>query len=253
MNILQHIEKEFEKSKKAIEKVNQNDTDKFRRIIKKKQDYFKKLCNFHLTFFAKCDLLNKYPNGIFDAEDERNTFLLLKEKLNSAKELIHQANDIDDYAEIQQVDIKNYTSFLTMAAYSLNMTTLYSLLYNKVENFSIGTYLAINKVDESADIVIGKSYELMGYWTAKNEMREAKRHNVLKGSRVPQIKETLRELLAKYDYTHERIALLDMRKLKAGFRTDIRKLAESLGLSYRSITNRLREIRNEERKKIKTR
>lgn len=253
MNIIRHVRKEFRKSQKALEKADRNDINEFKGIIQRKQNYFKKLCNFHLTFFTKCDLLNKYPNGIFDAEDERSSFLLLKEKLNSAKELIQQANDVDDYAEIQQVDIKNYTSFLTMAAYSLNMNRLYSLLYNKVENFSIGTYLAINKVDELADIVISKSYELMGFWTAKNEMREAKRRNVLAGSKVLQVKETLRELFAKHGYTPERIATLDMRKLKAGFRMDLHKLAESLGLSYRSITNRLREIRNEERKKIKTR
>lgn len=142
---------------------------------------------------------------------------------------------------------------MTMAAYSLNMAALYSTLYNKVQNFSIGTYLAINKVDELADIIIGKSYELMGYWTAKNEMREGKRLNVLAGSKVPQIKERLKELLIKYDYTPERIASLDMRKLKAGFRKDAHKLAEDLNLSYRSITNRLREIRGQARKKLKTR
>ena len=155
--------------------------------------------------------------------------------------------------ELQQIDINNYDNFLKMAEYCKAMDILYSTLLYKVENFSIGAYLAINKVDELSNIIIGKSYELMGFWTARNEIRESKRRNVLTGSKVPQIKEALQELLAKHGYTPERIALLDMRKLQSGLRKDMHELAESLELSGRSLANRLREIRDEERKKLKTR
>jgi hypothetical protein len=227
-------------------------------------------------------LLHEYPNGLTEA-DEKDAFIFLNKKLCKKLKIKidHLDKDPSDNLgiyieqvlrstqiinvnpsknffkikakELQQIDINNYDNFLKMAEYCKAMDTLYSMLYNKVKNFSIGTYFAVDRIDELGTHIANKNYELFGYHTAENKKRESKRRNVLAGSKVPQIKERLKELLIKYDYAPERIALLDMRRLKAGFRKDIHKLAESLGLSYRSIMNRLREIRNEERKKIKTR
>ena len=288
MKMIEHIKKEFAKSREAIEKVNSNNLKQFKAIIKKKQAYFKKLCEFNLIFYLKTMLLHEYSSGLLNEEDEKDAFILLNKKLrkklnikgtegnlnkdpfdnfgiyveqilcNMKKETI-DPNPSGDFfkiktKEIQQININDYDNLFKMAAYSLNMAALYSMVYNdKVGTFSIGTYPALNKIDELGTIVISKSYELMGFWTAKNETRESKRRNVLKGSRVPQIKEVLRELLAKHNYTPERIASLDMRKKKIGLTKDMHELAESLGRTYRSITNRLKEIRAEERKKLKTR
>ena len=284
MNIIQHLKEEFEKSREALEKANRNDIQQFKGIIKGKQNYFKSLLNFNLTFYLKTMLLHEHPNGLSEA-DEKDAFTSLNKKLCKKLKIkidhldkdpsdnfgiyIEQIlcnmneqtitlNSSEDFFKIttrklQQIDINNSDNFLKMAEYCKAIDTLYETLLYKVENLRLDTYLAINRIDELGNQAISKSYEIMGYHAARDEICQGKRRNVLAGSRVPQIKETLRELLTKYGYAPERIATLDMRRLKTGFRKDTRKLAESLGLSYRSITNRLREIRNEERKKIKTR